>query len=81
MPVRRSATRRSQGIAAVIRKFEFGPQAEERIARIMEKVNVFEFTIVIRDALQLYEWAVDERELGRDVVSIGKDGRGTRVDF
>jgi hypothetical protein len=63
------------------RMFRFDADAEERTQRLMEKVNLFKVGDLVREALRLYEWAVDEREAGKRIASIDAAGNATTVDF
>lgn len=65
----------------MIHRLEFVPEAEEGLQRLMDKIGVNSAGQVIRVALQLLEWAVDEREAGKKIGSIDKFGHATTVEF
>ncbi len=53
-----------------VRHFEFTPDAEERLQRLMDKMCVNSAGYVIHAALTLLEWAQGEMESGRKVGSL-----------
>jgi len=57
--------------------FDFPEDVEERIDVLMAKANVENLGELITRALTLYEWAVEERELGNDIGSIMPDETAT----
>ena len=59
--------------------FDFPEDLEERIDVLMAKANVENLGELITRALTLYEWAVEERELGNDIGSIMPDETATVV--
>ena len=59
--------------------FDFPEDVEERIDVLMAKANVENLGELITRALTLYEWAVEERELGNDIGSIMPDETATVV--
>jgi hypothetical protein len=63
-----------------IRRFKFGEMAEERLQSIMDKLGTNDAANVIRKALRLFEWAVEEVETGKRVCAIDENGKGTCID-
>ncbi len=54
---------------------ELTPDAFVKIEQLMAKVNLTSHARLFRDALQFYDWGVDEREAGRQVGSMDSQRR------
>jgi hypothetical protein len=63
-----------------VRHFKFGEVAEERLQSIMDKLGTNDAADVIRKALRLFEWAVEEVETGKRVCALDENGGGTWID-
>ncbi len=54
---------------------ELTSEAYDRLELLMAKVNLTSYAQLFRHALQLYDWAVDERELDRQIGSMDSSKR------
>ncbi len=55
------------------------PKSMDRLKRLREKTEASSYAEVIRDALRLYEFAINEAEAGRQIKSTGADGKDAVV--
>ena len=63
---RRAESRRIQ--------FEFSAEAFERLEKLKEATKASSYAEVVRDALRVYEWVVEETNEGNDIGAIrGKE--------
>jgi len=65
----------------IIRKYEFSAKAEARLQVLMDKLCTNSSAEVLLNALQLYDWALEEIEAGKRIASIDKDGNAEVVIF
>jgi hypothetical protein len=64
-----------RGDGWVLHHFSFAKDAEDRLQTMMDRLGTNDTGTVLRDALRLYEWAIDEIEAGNKIASIDKDGK------
>jgi hypothetical protein len=65
----------------VERTFEFTARAEEKLQTLMDRVGTNSAAEIIRRALRVYEWALEEAEAGKRICAIGQDGEGSWIDI
>ena len=63
------------------RRLEFSDAAEKRLQVIMDRVGTNNVGEILRKALRLYEWAVEEVEVGKRICAIDSDGKGECIDI
>lgn len=59
-------------------QFEFSADAYGRLARMKDKANVTSFAELVRHALRVYEWLLDQEKESYDLFLI-KDGKPEKV--
>lgn len=59
---------------------ELTPSANDRLQKLSEQVGIDKVQ-VFREALRLYEWAVNQYASGADFYAVGKDGTPERVSI
>jgi hypothetical protein len=64
-----------------LRRFRFSRGAEERLQLLLDKCGTNDTTEVIRNALRLYEWAVEEVESGKKIAAIDADGKAEWINI
>jgi hypothetical protein len=67
--------------ARTAHRFRFSEAAEERLQIIMDRCGTNNLAEVIRNALRLYEWAVEEVEAGKQICAIDTDGKAVCIDI
>lgn len=55
-------------------QLDMPPKSMERLKRLRERTEASSYAEVIRDALRLYEFAINETEAGRRIKSANEDG-------
>lgn len=63
------------------RRFEFSYPAEKKLQAIMDRIGTNNVGEILRKALRLYEWAVEEVEAGKRICAIDADGKGEWIDI
>lgn len=48
-------------------RFEFSADVYERLTEMKEKAGAADFSILIRDALRVYEWCLDQQRAGFEI--------------
>ncbi len=55
-------------------QFEFSTEAFERLGKLKEDSNASSYAEVVRDALRVYEWVLEEKNAGNEIGAIkGKE--------
>ncbi len=62
-------------------KFAFTPEAEKRLQAIMDRCGTNDTALIIRNALRLYEWAVEEVEDGKEICALDENGKGECINI
>ncbi len=65
----------------VKRVFKFGSTAEVRLGLLMDRLGVNDAAEVLRRAMRLYEWAVEEVEEGKRIGAVDREGRVEFIDI
>ena len=55
-------------------QFEFSADVYERLATMKDKAGAVSFAELVRDALRVYEWLLDQEKEGYDLALV-KDGK------
>lgn len=48
-------------------QFEFSPDALERLNKLKEKTDANSYAELVRNALRIYEWVIDQQDEGWEV--------------
>jgi hypothetical protein len=66
---------------SLVRRFEFSADAEQRLQALMDRCGTNDSAEVLRKALRLFEWAVEEVENGRRIYALDESNKGSRIDI
>jgi len=62
-------------------QFDFSANMMERLDRLKQSVDASSYAEVVRDAIRVYEWFLEQRKDGNRFLLLKKDGRLKEVEL